>query len=148
MSTPRQEELLGALQAAVQDLAPERRLELIEHLVGSNEGPSDRVSVPDPEALRSAHSFYEQSHEFQPGQLVRWKPRLRNKRLPEYGEPAIVIDVLDEPVLNIAEPADSPYYREPLSLVLGVFDGAGDLVCFHFDAQRFEPALDETTIRE
>jgi hypothetical protein len=140
MSTPSQEELLGELQAAVQDLAPERRLELIEYLVGSNEGPPDRASPPDPETLRSVHSSYAQSHEFQPGQLVRWKPRLRNRRLPEYGETAIVIDVLDTPVLNIAEPADSPYYRERLGLVLGVFDGAGDLVCFHFDAQRFEPA--------
>jgi hypothetical protein len=139
VSTARPGERLAELQALVQELAPEQRLELIEHLTGSAEEPPISVSTLDPEALRSAHHSYAQDHTFTPGQIVQWKPRLRNKRLPEYGQPAIVMQVLAEAIINTGEPADSPYYREPLTLVLGMLDGAGDLACFYFDAQRFEP---------
>jgi hypothetical protein len=71
--------------------------------------------------------------------LVRWKPGLKNKKRPEYNEPAVVVNVLLDPILDTSESAGSPYYRERLDLMLGLIDSDGDFVIFHFDQQRFEP---------
>jgi hypothetical protein len=132
-------ELLAQLEAVTRDLTPQGRLEVIERLIGTTDGQSTRSPDTDPEDLRRAYDSYKQKHEFEPGQLVKWKPGLRNKQLPQYGLPAIVLEVPAEAVINTAEPTDSPYFREPLNLVLGVIDVEGDLAVFHYDAQRFEP---------
>jgi len=51
--------------------------------------------------------------------------------------------VLDAPLLDNEEESGSTYFRDPLSLVLGVIwdrdPGRGDFVTFHFDGRRFEP---------
>ncbi len=139
---PRADDLLTQLQVLAQELAPEARLALIEHLTGASEGRATLTFASDPHTLRVAYDSYAHGHEFAAGQLVRWKAGLRNKRLPEYGQLAVVMGMLDETVINATEPADSPYYREPLDLVLGVVEESGDLACYHFDSHRFEPAAE------
>ena len=85
---------------------------------------------------------------FAPGMAVRWKPGLRNRRWPQYDHPAIVVDVLAEPILDHSEDPGSPYYREPLDLVLGLFvdkgEARGDFLTFHVDGRRFQPWADDT----
>jgi hypothetical protein len=82
-------------------------------------------------------------HPFKPGDRVTWKPGLQNRRVPLAGQPAVVVSVLDEPVLDNEQESGSTYFREPLDLVLGViWDKAphrGDFVLFHFDSRRFQP---------
>jgi hypothetical protein len=77
---------------------------------------------------------------FRRGQLVKWKPKLKNRKRPAYGEPAIVVDVLDTPVFDGKEEAGSAYFREPLDIILGVIDVDGDFATFHFDSRRFDSA--------
>jgi hypothetical protein len=82
-------------------------------------------------------------HTFRKGQLVRWKPGLKNRKAPAYNEVVIVRKVLTGPVFDTCEAstcAGSPYFGEPLNLVLGVLDDDGDFLEFHFDGRRFEPA--------
>ncbi|MFP4602559.1 MAG: hypothetical protein ACLFNA_06485 [Halochromatium sp.] len=59
-----------------------------------------------------------------------------------YGTPAVVLEVLDQPIADSETESGSTYFREPLSLVLGLFwdrePGRGDFVAFHFDGRRFE----------
>lgn len=90
------------------------------------------------EMLAELSRRLDQTHTFTKDQFVRWKPGLRNRGLPDYGEPAIVRAVLPCPVLSPEENSSSPYFREPMSLVVGVFM-EDDLVEFHVDARRFEP---------
>jgi len=81
-------------------------------------------------------------HVFEKGQLVRWKAGLRNRTFPAYNEPAVVREVLAAPVYDgcaTARCAGSPYFGEPLSLVLGIVDPDGDFVELRYDARRFEP---------
>lgn len=80
-----------------------------------------------------------QTHRFMPGSLVRWKSGLRNRTRPEYDEPAVVVEVLDRPVLDKETDSGSPYFQEPLDLLLGIIDEEGDFVIFHYDRRRFEP---------
>jgi len=80
---------------------------------------------------------------FKPGQIAQWKPGMKNKRIPEYGEPAIIMEVLLPPILD-TDPLSggSNYFREPLSLVLGIHDHDGDFALFHYDGRRFEVTMD------
>lgn len=87
--------------------------------------------------LAAADALRTPSGPFQVGDLVMWKPGLKNKVRPIYGAPAVVLDVLDEPLFDMDGPMSSGSYREPLDLLLGVLD-AGELVAFHFDSRRFE----------
>ena len=81
-------------------------------------------------------------HVFEKGQLVRWKAGLKNRVFPAYNEPAVVREVLAAPVYDGCETArcaGSPYFGEPLTLVVGVVDSDGDFVELRYDGRRFEP---------
>jgi hypothetical protein len=90
-------------------------------------------------ALRDA---YQRMHstdpaQFRVGDIVRWQPRLKNARWPEYGEMAVVVECLSPPIVESNPSAGSPYFRELSSLVLGLQrDGA--FHCWHYDGRRFE----------
>ena len=92
--------------------------------------------------LRERYALLSQMHPFKPGELVCWKPGLKNRRLPAYGTPAVVLEVIDPPIPDTEQESGSTYFREPLSLVLGLFwdrePGRGDFVAFHVDGRRFE----------
>ncbi len=82
-------------------------------------------------------SLVEARQSFTPGQLVQWKPGLKNRRVPLYGQPVVVVEALAEPVLTDAD-SGSQYYREPLDIALGIVDQGDDFDVFHFDSRRFE----------
>jgi hypothetical protein len=98
-------------------------------------------------ALRERYQSLMQRHPFAPGDLVTWKPGLKNKRTPRYDQPVVVIEVLETPVLDREDEAGSTYFREPLNLVLGLIwdsnPGRGELVTFHYDGRRFQPWSEE-----
>jgi hypothetical protein len=88
--------------------------------------------------LKELCSRLHQQNEFHEGDLVRWKPGLKNRNYPDYGEPVIIVSVLDSPVFDPSElTAASPYFREPLSLIIGEVVNK-DFVEYHVDARRFE----------
>jgi hypothetical protein len=80
-------------------------------------------------------------HAFKPKQLVRWKQGLKNKAVPEYNEPAIVWEVLREPLYDNADAhgTGTSYFREPLDIVLAVMSEEGDFSMLYFNSRRFEP---------
>src|SRR5271165_5362677 len=64
----------------------------------------------------------DQYNVFAKGQFVMWKPGLKNRKFPDYGEPAIVTAVLPTPQFDPGEiTAASPYFQEPLTVVLGIY---------------------------
>jgi hypothetical protein len=93
--------------------------------------------------LRERLRRLQQPYRFLVGDLVTWKPGLKNRRVPLNGQPAVVVAVLDEPLLDSEEESGSTYFRDPLDIVLGVIwdkdPGRGDFVTFHFDSRRFQP---------
>ena len=78
---------------------------------------------------------------------MTWKPGLKHKRYPRYGQPAVVLEVLATPVLDPMTEAGATYFREPLDVVVGVLwdEGTvrGELIAFHFDSRRFQPWTEE-----
>lgn len=95
-----------------------------------------------PTLLARCRSLQEH-HVFAPGDLVTWKPGLKNRRLPRYGHPAVVVEVLDSPVIDGEQESGSTYFRESLDLILGLLcetgPARGELLTWHFDGRRFQP---------
>ena len=77
---------------------------------------------------------------FKQNQFVRWKQGLKNKALPEYNQPAIVWEILPKARFDNAKAhgAVSPYFNEPLDIVLAVMD-EDEFVLLHYDSRRLEP---------
>jgi hypothetical protein len=140
MSTADPSAFLDQLSEVARELAPEQRLELIESLTAV--GPTESSSPTDPAQLREAWERYHEPAGVNVGDLVVWKAGLRSRRLPQYGQPAIVHEVLEEPLVNRREPVDSPYFMERLDVVVGVLDGEGDLVFVFLDSHRLTRAAD------
>jgi hypothetical protein len=89
--------------------------------------------------LRELADRLDQFHVFAKGQFVKWKPGLKNRKFPDYGEPSIVTSVLPCPIFDPSEnAAASPYFQEPLSIVIGTYQD-DDLLEFRVDGRRFEP---------
>jgi hypothetical protein len=87
-------------------------------------------------------SCMDETNPFKKGQLVRWKAGLKNRILPAYNEPIIVREVLAQPLYDSCETArctGSPFFGEPLTLVVGLIDPDGDFVELRYDGRRFEP---------
>ena len=78
-------------------------------------------------------------HSFKSKQFVRWKEGLQNRSRPAYGEPAIVWQILPQALMDEEKGTGSPYFREPLDMVLGVLGDNGEFILFHYDSRRFEP---------
>ncbi|MBP6735358.1 MAG: hypothetical protein KA142_11855 [Chromatiaceae bacterium] len=98
-------------------------------------------------ALRERYRLFKRRHDFAPGDLVTWKPGLKHKRFPRYGQPAVVLEVLATPVLDPQNEAGTTYFREPLDVVVGVLwdEGTvrGELIAYHYDSRRFQPWTEE-----
>ena len=94
------------------------------------------------DTLKSLRQYYEEfvsnDREIAKGDFVVWKEGFKNKSLPKYGQPAIVIDILDQPLFDNNKDAGSPYFNEPLDVVLGFFDTDKDFMLYHFDRRRFK----------
>lgn len=89
--------------------------------------------------LAEVSSRLDRPHNFSVGQIVQWKPGLKNRTFPEYGEPAIIRFALPHPVFDPADnSASSPYFQEPLSIVIGVFRD-NEFLEFRVDGRRLEP---------
>ncbi len=125
--------------------------ELLARIGLSDEAPHDLLDnetlddlTGDIGAALVAHCrAFHQHHSFAIGDLVTWKPGLKNRRVPRSGQPAVVIEVLDPPVVDGERESGSAYFNEPLDLVLGIFmdsgPARGELLTWHFDSRRLQP---------
>ena len=73
------------------------------------------------------------------GMLAQWKAGMKNRNIPDYGSPTVVVDVLATPFLDTKFDSGSIYFREPLGLILGMLDDDDEFVLLHLDSRRFEP---------
>ncbi|MEM4720893.1 MAG: hypothetical protein QXT73_02350 [Candidatus Methanomethylicaceae archaeon] len=122
------------------DLTDLLRAALAQYEGGANRRKAGgKVVVVDVERLLQAYEQLTKKHTFKPGQLVTWKPGLKNFRRPNYDEPAVVVEVLEEPIYNTQDSVGSPYFRMPMDIVLGLIDEDGDFMMYHFDSRRFQP---------
>ncbi len=120
-------------------------MKLVEELAGQRAEQLVSTHSPDHlQTLKELQAAYAAGPpDVEPGDVLRWKPGLKNRRIPNYGQPAIVTEVLDPPLNSLEESSGSAYFREPLTHLLGILDTDNELVIFHFDGSRFELYEDE-----
>jgi hypothetical protein len=75
---------------------------------------------------------------FEVGQIVKWKEDLNNRTLPYKNQPAIVVSILDEPVISNEVNSGSPYFLETLDIIIGIITDEGTFLTFYYDSRRFE----------
>jgi len=88
--------------------------------------------------LKSSVEKYNQKNSFKIGDIVQWKEGLKNKKRPQFGEPCIVIEVLNKAISDIQAPIASPYFAEKLDIKLGLLGDNEEFFTFHYDQNRFE----------
>lgn len=114
-------------------------------LSGSQRERKEPEAMPELQAqtqvhtLRDTAALYLSKFSFKAGDLVQWKPGMATKKSPKVGQPAIVMQVLHEGLIDDAKDLGSPYRPEPLDLVLGMISDTGDFLQFHHHSARFEP---------
>ena len=125
---------------------------ILDRIGISSDAQFDLLEAEDPfespleslaRALSERHQAMQVCHTFKAGDILTWKPGLSNRRYPKNGKPAVVMEVLEVPVLDRERDSGSPYFREPLDVVLGAFaeeeDMPGIFLTWHFDSRRFQP---------
>ena len=108
----------------------------MEEAKDTNQRMDAKAAMAQASDIVTRRASYEARCEFKPGDLVEWKPGLKNKNAPDYGQPCVVMEVLPG-YRNLEQDTGTPYHREPLDLAVGMIYKNGDFVSFHFDSARF-----------
>lgn len=111
--------------------------ELLKKLIKSSLADSDTKPVSKEELLKR-YTKYNERYKFKAGDIVTWKEGLQDRAHPKANEPAIVIEIIDPPILDETKDAGSPYFRNYYDLVLGVIVKEKFLISHHI-SNRFKP---------
>lgn len=104
--------------SATTDIVPEMFLEL--HTERRRLEPADNADRLHVSRLTSMYrELVERSDgPFQKGDIVVWKEGMVNKAVPSLGMPAVVVSVKEAPACYDEDDTDSPYFCEPIDLVV------------------------------
>ncbi len=89
--------------------------------------------------LLARHAALQEPVRLTPGELVTWKPGLRDRLIPLEGDAAVVMEICAGSCWDARSPVGSACWRQPLALALGSMGEDGHFVVGHYDARRFEP---------
>ncbi|MCP4700725.1 MAG: hypothetical protein GY862_28305 [Gammaproteobacteria bacterium] len=123
------------IQQILNLLSAEERDEMKNSLLSQ---PSGTGSISEIQKLRAKVDLLQQENKFNPGDIVRWKLGLKNRKYPKDGQPAYVLECLADEIRKEDKDPGSPYFREPLDIILACLEEDGDLLIFHYDSRRFE----------
>ena len=94
-------------------------------------------------ALKQYYDLKMKKFSFKEGDFVVWKPFMRSCTVPFVGVPAIVLNVLPEPIVDTHEKDHhSAKYRKYVDIVLGMIvshDEDEPIISYYFDSQEFAP---------
>lgn len=87
--------------------------------------------------LQQLKTIFEVEHTFAPGDVIQWKPKMRDRIYPAYGTPVIVLEVLSPPVQRCDDigAGSAPAKHD---LVVGI-NIRGELRHYYADSRRYQP---------
>lgn len=93
------------------------------------------------ETLEERYSAFIKHNDFKSGELVKWKPGLRNKNGFKDDDAAIVIEALKNPIFDQKHDSGSPYFKEPLDMLIAFLDpDNNNFIILYVDSRRMEHA--------
>ncbi len=122
---------------------------MLHEALDDEEGYDEAMAAEDLKVLKRLSDLYLAEDNVEAGDLVVWKPGLKNRRLPRMGQPAVVLHRYPpgEAPFDDEENSGAPGFRERLDLVLGVVR-AGEMLVYHFDSRRFALLLRKEAVRD
>jgi hypothetical protein len=99
----------------------------------------DRDPVVEVELLQRLRAEYDERHQFEPGDVVELKPGLKWTHRPAYGQPCVVVERINPPLVCNEGSTGSPHFGTTLDVRLGVRDADGDFVVYPYDSRRLRP---------
>lgn len=110
-------------------------------LVGVNADENDMAARRNCAELAANFRRFSSGTEkaLRPGMLAQWKPGMKNRKMPDYDMPVIVVEVLERPVIDTTFESGSICFRECLGIILGFLDDDDEFCLLHYDSRRFEP---------
>lgn len=130
------ESLQQQLQKLIADLPEEDRNTLLQS--DNRSLISHSQNTKEIQELKQKVEHLQKKEEFSPGDIVRWKLGLKNKKYPKEGQPAYVMECLSNAIKKEDKDPGNPYFREPLDIILACLEEDGDLLIFYYDSRRFE----------
>jgi hypothetical protein len=122
----------------IKSILSESILKKIEQRMEEEYGKRTPATPATPEQLTEMAAEYFKSYEFRPGDLVMWKPGMKIANLPEYNQPAVVLDVRPGQVDPTNDAATSSF-RDPCDVRFGTIVQDGHFVGYWLDSKRFMP---------
>ncbi|WP_151798245.1 hypothetical protein [Acinetobacter bereziniae] len=96
------------------------------------------TTIISPEELKLLLSQLQEKSTFEVGEVVTWKnPLFKNRHYPLENQPAIVVEVLDNPVVDNEVDTTSVVFGVKYDIVLGVIIN-NVFYTFYFESQRFK----------
>lgn len=89
--------------------------------------------------LQGLYALFNKKHDFKIGDIVEYKPGFQTKMS---SGPFVVMEILENPILITEQGPGTPYFREPLDIILGEIaeNQFGEvLIAMHYDSRRFQP---------
>jgi len=108
---------------------------------------AEREKLAAAERLVTLSRSYAEVNRFRVGDLVTWKPGMRNRRMPAYDDVVIVSGLIEGGRYGPEKSSGSPYFREPETLKVAFIDESdGEFVEFCMDRQRFRHVAEEDCV--
>lgn len=115
--------------------------ELIKSLIHDAlmENDASNLTVKEKlQLLKQCKNLISTKQSFKVGDIVEWKPNLKNRAMPEYDDPMIILEILETPIFDTEDGPSSTYFNEPLDIVAGIIAEDEEFVTFYFDSRRFQ----------
>ncbi len=124
----------------IAELIKEKLSEIIPDQIKSDEPISEEKRDHVAQKLDTIYRIFLECYELKEGQFVEWKQGLKNRVRPHLREPAIIIKLLKSPEFDTEKDSGTPYFKEPLDMIIGVLEeNEENLLFFHVDKRRFKP---------
>ena len=95
------------------------------------------------QTLGLAYNTFAEKHTFEHGQTIVFKPGMKNRKYPDYGEPVVFLGYRQaDKVLDGSNDQDSPYAGDQMDCTIGMLmhiNGKDDFILYLADSRRFEP---------
>lgn len=115
--------------------------EMLREMAAGRDDGDTAADTRLPEAvasdLKEKFALLGVKYDFKPGDLVQWKPGMKNKTTEG---PFVVVEILTTPATpDYEESFGSQHWRMPLDIICGSVHRDGEFTLYHYDSRRFEP---------
>ena len=83
---------------------------------------------------------YNRTFNFQPNDLITWKPNMRYRRFPANNQPCVFVRWLDQPIINEVESNSGAIIcLDRVDMEYGILDEDGDFIVYVSNSNRMMP---------